>query len=172
MRKVTCTVIVACLTAGAGCHKEEKGVAPTAASSALRSERQRASPSASAPVLPAAAPRRACHREGPPPPCTTGPLSPSPQDRWLHVVLKNNVVKSGGKPLAHNWVLFAGRRAATGRGFVERCPPEKDIVAHPPVPPGEFKDVTFTVTEPGKYQFRCTVPGHPATMTGVMTVEP
>jgi len=37
--------------------------------------------------------------------------------------------------------------------------------------PGESETITFTVDEPGDYQFVCTFPGHFAMMRGIMVVK-
>ncbi len=37
--------------------------------------------------------------------------------------------------------------------------------------PGESETITFTITEPGRYEYICTYPGHYPAMKGVLIVE-
>lgn len=49
---------------------------------------------------------------------------------------------------------------------------EGDIIAHTKLlGPGESDTITFTIDEPGVYEFICTFPGHHGTMNGKIVVE-
>lgn len=69
-------------------------------------------------------------------------------------------------------------QAGTQAGSTNDCVPQeenlqKKIIAYTPIPkPGETVSVTFTTpSEPGKYGYVCTSPGHWATMQGTMIVK-
>lgn len=65
-----------------------------------------------------------------------------------------------------------GKAATVARELDKLSADEKaKMVAHTKMlGPGEEDTITFTLSEPGKYPFVCTFPGHYATMHGTITV--
>ena len=85
----------------------------------------------------------------------------------------------------HNWVLvqpgslqsvgeLGNQLIANPEAFARQYIPESDnVLAHTDiVAPGEKQTIYYTApTEPGRYPFLCTFPGHWMVMNGVMVVE-
>ena len=47
-----------------------------------------------------------------------------------------------------------------------------DVIAQTPyIKPGESSEITFTITEPGRYSYICTYPGHYPAMKGTLIVQ-
>jgi len=86
----------------------------------------------------------------------------------------NVVIAASGSAGLLKKIGQAGTQAGSTNDYV---PQEGDlteqILAHTPIAkPGETVSVTFTTpSEPGKYGYVCTYPGHWATMQGTMVVE-
>jgi len=86
----------------------------------------------------------------------------------------NVVIAASGSQGLLKKIGQAGTQAGSTNDYV---PQEGDltdqILAHTPIAkPGETVSVTFTTpSEPGKYGYVCTYPGHWATMQGTMIVE-
>lgn len=86
----------------------------------------------------------------------------------------NVVIAASGSDDLLQKIGEAGTQAGSTNDYV---PQEGDlteeILAHTPIAkPGETVSVTFTTpSEPGKYGYVCTYPGHWATMQGTMTVQ-
>jgi len=86
----------------------------------------------------------------------------------------NVVIAASGSDGILQKIGQAGTQAGSTNDYV---PQEEDltdqILAHTPIAkPGETVSVTFTTpSEPGKYGYVCTYPGHWATMQGTMIVE-
>jgi len=86
----------------------------------------------------------------------------------------NVVIAASGSQELLKKIGQAGTQAGSTNDYV---PQEGDltdqILAHTPIAkPGETVSVTFTTpSEPGKYGYVCTYPGHWATMQGTMIVE-
>jgi azurin len=187
MRKLTIILSAVALAAGAGCNKPyddsgNHGGTPNA----MPTPPQAASAATTAPAAPTEteAPKPAQHVE-----IQIASMANTmtfdktvltvPAGAEVHLVIKNNATMS---TLPHNWVLVkpgteasvaaAGLKLGEQAGYFDVR--DKDALAHTPMAkPGETSEVTFTApTEPGKYPYICTVPGHYMMMKGVLTVTP
>lgn len=106
-----------------------------------------------------------------------------PADRKVKLVFDNTATSPS---MQHNVVIAAsgsegllkkigqaGTRAGSTNDYVpQEGDLTKQILAHTPIAkPGETVSITFTTpSEPGKYGYVCTYPGHWATMQGTMIV--
>ncbi|HLS29695.1 MAG TPA: plastocyanin/azurin family copper-binding protein [Flavobacteriaceae bacterium] len=66
-----------------------------------------------------------------------------------------------------------GQEAAKAGGLDKMTDEQKEpvIIATDMLADGEEDEITFTLDEPGEYEYVCTFPGHFPTMHGVITVE-
>ncbi len=66
-----------------------------------------------------------------------------------------------------------GMEAAKAGSLKEMSDEQKEsvIVATDMLSAGQEQEITFTLEEPGKYEYVCTFPGHFASMQGVITAE-
>jgi len=66
-----------------------------------------------------------------------------------------------------------GMEAAKAGNLEKMSDEQKEpvIVATEMLSAGQEQEITFTLEEPGKYEFVCTFPGHFASMQGVITAE-
>ena len=66
-----------------------------------------------------------------------------------------------------------GMEAAKAGSLEKMSDEQKEpvIVATEMLSAGQEEEITFTLEEPGKYEFVCTFPGHFASMQGVITAE-
>ena len=93
----------------------------------------------------------------------------------LTIIFKNNATLDVMK---HNIVILDDSTAINEVGIAainapNYVPDHPAIIAYSDlIGPGEVTQVTFTVpTEPGKYPFVCTFPGHYSMMQGVIVVQ-
>ena len=93
-----------------------------------------------------------------------------------------NIGKLPAAAMSHNVVILlqgtdvqAFGTAAIAAAATEHIPPsmKDDVIAHTKLlGPGESDEITFTLTDPGVYDFICTFPGHFGTMKGKIVAEP
>ncbi|MEO8962949.1 MAG: plastocyanin/azurin family copper-binding protein [Ginsengibacter sp.] len=93
-----------------------------------------------------------------------------------------NIGKLPAEAMSHNVVILqqgtdvnAFGAAAVGAAKPDHIPSDmsSDVIVHTKMlGPGESDEITFTITDPGVYDFVCTFPGHFGTMHGKIVVEP
>lgn len=93
-----------------------------------------------------------------------------------------NIGKLPKAAMSHNVVILqqgtdvnAFGAAAIPAAATEHIPAsmKDDVIAHTKLlGPGESDTITFTLTDPGVYDFICTFPGHFGTMKGKIVAEP
>ena len=93
-----------------------------------------------------------------------------------------NIGKQPKAAMSHNVVILqqgtdiqAFGEAAVPAAATEHIPASmaSDVIAHTKLlGPGESDTITFTLTEPGVYDFICTFPGHFGTMKGKIVAVP
>jgi azurin len=93
-----------------------------------------------------------------------------------------NIGKQPAAAMSHNVVILqqgtdvqAFGEAAIPAAATEHIPASMatDVIAHTKLlGPGESDTITFTLTDPGVYDFICTFPGHFGTMKGKIVAEP
>ncbi len=93
-----------------------------------------------------------------------------------------NIGKQPAAAMSHNVVILrpgtdvqAFGEAAIPAAKTEHIPPSMtdDVIAHTKLlGPGQTDQITFTLPDPGVYDFICTFPGHFGTMRGKIVAEP
>jgi azurin len=93
-----------------------------------------------------------------------------------------NIGKQPAAAMSHNVVILrqgtdvqAFGEAAIPAAATGHIPPSMtdDVIAHTKLlGPGETDQITFTLPDPGVYDFICTFPGHFGTMKGKIVAEP
>lgn len=93
-----------------------------------------------------------------------------------------NIGKQPKAAMAHNVVILqqgtdvnAFGAAAIPAAATDHIPPSmaSDVIAHTKLlGPGESDTITFTLTDPGVYDFICSFPGHFGTMKGKIVAVP
>ncbi len=93
-----------------------------------------------------------------------------------------NIGKQPAAAMSHNVVILrqgtdvqAFGEAAIPAAKTEHIPPSMtdDVIAHTKLlGPGQSDEITFTLADPGVYDFICTFPGHFGTMRGKIVAEP
>lgn len=93
-----------------------------------------------------------------------------------------NIGKLPAEAMSHNVVILqqgtdvnAFGSAAVGADKPDHIPADmsSDVIAHTKMlGPDESDEITFTISDPGVYDFICTFPGHFGTMHGKIVVEP
>jgi len=93
-----------------------------------------------------------------------------------------NIGKLPPEAMSHNVVILqqgtdinAFGAAAVGAPKPDHIPADmsSDVIAHTKMlGAGESDQITFTIADPGVYDFICTFPGHFGTMRGKIVVEP
>ena len=92
-----------------------------------------------------------------------------------------NIGKLPATAMSHNVVILkpgtdvqAFGEAAVAAAATEHIPPamKDDVIAHTKLlGPGQSDQITFTLPDPGVYDFICSFPGHFATMRGKIVAE-
>lgn len=98
----------------------------------------------------------------------------------IQITLKN-VGELPKESMGHNFVVLAPGTDVAGFGGEAFKAKDDDyipatfassIIAHTKLlGPGESDTITFTIDEPGEYEFVCSFPGHWGTMRGKIVVE-
>ncbi|HUZ59672.1 MAG TPA: azurin [Hanamia sp.] len=93
-----------------------------------------------------------------------------------------NVGKLPAAAMSHNVIILkpgtdvqAFGTAAISAAATEHIPPsmKDDVIAHTKLlGPGQKDKITFTLPDPGVYDYICTFPGHFGTMHGQIVAEP